>query len=197
MGIHISYPLVNQPVVFEDESEEDESECTDVAKEIHEINVKYCKNIIRKREASKAARELYEEFENQRDAKYEEVLQRFPDWTADVISKLQLQFMVTDSDDDYLVGFSEYSSCLDDMEVEATVEERKAYFTHVDIDKSGIIDFQGFLQLMYNMKQDGWSIEMTYSKLLLKMQSVRISGSEKARIIGKMDTFQQMCYKVF
>ncbi|KAJ1186284.1 hypothetical protein NDU88_003067 [Pleurodeles waltl] len=60
MGIHISYPLVNQPVVFEDDSEEDESQCIDVAQEIHAINVEYCKKIIQKREISKAARELFE-----------------------------------------------------------------------------------------------------------------------------------------
>ncbi|KAJ1186282.1 hypothetical protein NDU88_003065 [Pleurodeles waltl] len=87
------------------------------------------------------------EFENQSAARYDETLKRFPDWTADVISKLKLQFLVIDTDNDYLVGFNEFDSFLDDMEVEATVEERETYFTHVATEKTGMMDFERFLQV--------------------------------------------------
>ncbi|XP_014349842.1 calcium-binding protein I [Latimeria chalumnae] len=187
MGLRPSYPLLHEPVSFEDRSDDDE-ELLAVTKELHEINLNYCKGFIQQRIWIKQAQKKYEEFDSKPEEKYAEILQKYPDWKEEDITNLRLQFQMFDKNGDRLLEFEAVDMELSEIGDQSSQEERLRYFLKVDTNQTGTIGFEQFLELMHSMKRS------TMTNLTCKFQT---AGRERATAISKMDTFQQMCFQLF
>ncbi|XP_043910814.1 troponin C-like [Protopterus annectens] len=146
MGIHISYPLAHEPIRYSDDSDSDEySEAA--AQQIHEINLKYCDDIIQQRQHSLKAQKLFEECEARNEGRTAEILKKYPIWEVEDIVNLKLQFQLLDSNMDYLLDFEDINNALTEAGDESTEQERRMYFHESDQDGLGFIDFEAYLEV--------------------------------------------------
>ena len=79
------------------------------------------------------------------------VMDDFPGWNVTVIERMKSTFAVFDVGGDGLVDFEELCEILDEFGDANSEEERKFHFDIADSDKSGSLDFEAFLIMMYNL----------------------------------------------
>ncbi|MGH0173563.1 UNVERIFIED_CONTAM: hypothetical protein FKN15_065698 [Acipenser sinensis] len=107
MGSRLSYPLVNEPDIYEDSDYDEDSVEADMAKQLHEINLQFCDDMIQLRVRSAAEHAKFEEYQSHWKTKVTEFQKMYPEWSEQDITHLKQQFELFDKDKDCLIEFKE------------------------------------------------------------------------------------------
>nr|XP_046215242.1 uncharacterized protein si:ch211-122l24.6 isoform X5 [Oncorhynchus gorbuscha] len=136
--------------------------------------------------------DLNEEYSYDWNTSVLDLKDEFPHWTADDLLNLRRQFEIFDTNKDRLLDFSEFCASLNMVNDASTMEARKEMFSRADKDNYKSINFEEYLQLMYDLKQG-----MPVPKPLESEDDKDTATGDIICEVARMDTFQQMCYGVF
>ncbi|XP_029580941.1 uncharacterized protein si:ch211-122l24.6 isoform X5 [Salmo trutta] len=136
--------------------------------------------------------DLNEEYSYDWNTSVLDLKNQFPHWTADDLLNLRRQFEIFDTNKDRLLDFSEFCASLNMVNDASTMEARKEMFNTADKDNYKSINFEEYLQLMYDLKQG-----TPVPKPLESEDDKDTATGDIICEVARMDTFQQMCYGVF
>eukprot|EP01135_Chromosphaera_perkinsii_P007820 Nk52_evm12s1020 gene=Nk52_evmTU12s1020 len=123
---------------------------------------------------------------------YDKLVREWPQWTLDDITNFAVQFRTFDLNQDGLIDFEELCILLDQSGDQTAQEERQNLFNEVDIDKSGGVDFDEFLQLMNQFKSGNSMGEGFHFTAFMSEKAERA-----LRIKHKLSVEQQLHFGVF
>ncbi|XP_062409690.1 uncharacterized protein si:ch211-122l24.6 [Sardina pilchardus] len=189
MGISVSYPLVNEPESYVDPDFDEESDAMDFGKQLHEITLSFCYDMVEHR-----IRSIKEEAKFQRMGSFVEGWkQQYPGWTTDDLLNLRHQFEFFDILGDRLLNFTEFCAALDLVNYSESEEERRALFDRAAVQKYNTLNFAEYLQIMYDIKK-GMPIVRPPVK---EEEKDQMDVQELVNEVAHLDPFRQMCYGVF
>lgn len=103
------------------------------------------KKIIYERQSIHKARLKFHEYDT------EKIIKKWPKISADTFLDLRSFFLSFDVNGDYLIDFKEFCLVLDELGDQTPLYTRKSFFHEKDLDKSGALDFEEFLELFSNI----------------------------------------------
>ncbi|XP_058857158.1 centrin-2-like [Acipenser ruthenus] len=117
-----------------------------MAKQLHEINLQFCDDMIQLRVRSAAEHAKFEEYQSHWKTKVTEFQKMYPEWSEQDITHLKQQFELFDKDKDCLIEFKEFDATMNELNDQSSYEERFSYFDAVDDSRTGYINFEEFLK---------------------------------------------------
>ncbi|KAK6302898.1 hypothetical protein J4Q44_G00272530 [Coregonus suidteri] len=192
MGMSLSYPLVKEPESYVDPDFNEDSDEMNFAMEMHEINLRYTYDMIQQRIRSIKETAKFDKYSYDWNTSVLDLKNKFPHWTADDLLNMRRQFEIFDTNKDRLLDFSEFCASLNMVNDASTMEARKEMFNTADKDNYKSINFEEYLQLMYDLKQG-----TPVPKPLESEDDKDTATGDIICEVARMDTFQQMCYGVF
>ncbi|XP_042566413.1 uncharacterized protein si:ch211-122l24.6 [Clupea harengus] len=192
MGISLSYPLVNEPESYVDPDFDEDSDAFDFGKQLHEINLFYCYEMIEHRIRSIKEETRFLKYAYTWPDVAQELKIKYPDWTKDDLLHLKHQFEFFDTTGDRLLSFEEFSAALDLMNNPDSEEVRRDLFDTASVQKYNTLNFDEYLKLMYDIKN---SVTLVTPPQIEESHEKNIE--QTVSDIAQMDPFSQMCFGVF
>ncbi|XP_065051835.1 troponin C-like [Rhopilema esculentum] len=158
MGIRPSFPIKHETIYFESPANYT-SFGTRRAEELvplhtslfHQLHEPFWKDLVCERKIDLEARR---KFYDMGQETIKALSSRFSDFKSVDIQELRFQFQCFDINGDGLIDKSELMHVLDDMGDKSDAETREQCFLDIDEDGSGAIDFEEFLGLIYQLKNE-------------------------------------------
>ncbi|KAL2096934.1 hypothetical protein ACEWY4_006141 [Coilia grayii] len=192
MGMSISYPLVTEPESYVDPDFDEESDKFDFGKQLHEITLSYCYDMIEHRIRSIKEEAKFKKYGYTWPIVVQELKEKYPEWTTADITNLKHQFEFFDTCGDKLLNFNEFCAALDLMNNTDSEEVRRNIFYKAAIQKYDTLNFDEYLQLMYDMKKG-----MPIRRPPEAEEDINRDMEDIINEVSQMDPFRQMCYRVF
>ncbi|XP_013419291.1 uncharacterized protein LOC106179995 [Lingula anatina] len=187
MGIRLSFPLKKPPICYYDRVEyiatgkqkTEEGEAPNTRSPLQETSEQFFASFhLARRRMLKAGRKF-------EDIPTEVLLHRFPQWDEEDIWELKAEFQTFDFNQDGILDFNELTELLDTMGDDSSEGLRLLGLRAINFKDSQGIDFEQFLQYVYNI------IKKTENTQLQVMQ---VQSKEKNRTLQKLHFFQQVDY---
>ncbi|KAG5286108.1 hypothetical protein AALO_G00011030 [Alosa alosa] len=193
MGMSLSYPLVNEPESYVDPDFDEESNSMDFGKELHDITLSFCYDMIQHRIRSIREKAKFQMMDDDWPSFVENWKQLYPEWTTDDFLNLRHQFEFFDICGDKLLNFTDFCAALDLVNYSDSEEKRRALFDRADFQKYHSINLEEYLQLMYDIKKGMPIVKRPETEEELDQSDVQ----ELVNKVAHLDPFRQMCYGVF
>ncbi|XP_063049070.1 uncharacterized protein si:ch211-122l24.6 [Engraulis encrasicolus] len=190
MGLGISYPLVTEPESYVDADYDEESDAFDFGKQLHEITLSYCYELIEHRIRSIKETEKFKKYGYTWPDVVYEFKEKYPEWRTEDITNIKRQFEFFDTCGDRLLKFEDFCQALDLMNNEDSEEERKAIFDAAAIQGYNTLNFDEYIELLYKMKKGMPIVHPPEEDDHKDMEEIMNE-------VSQMDPFRQMCYGVF
>lgn len=190
MGNLLSYPLGEENVTYHRPCDYNAfgERKQDVKKEENEIDLlhrSHCEEIFAQRRSSKMRKTFLTDVSNEDYAK------RFPQWSSEDIGDYKIQFEIFDLNRDGVIDFKEMNSVLDEFGEFSDPEDRRRCFTEMDVDDSGTIDFEEFLQVMVKLLESG------REKNAERLSNIVTRGAHHVAKLRRMSVYKQLTNGLF
>ncbi|XP_014663614.1 PREDICTED: uncharacterized protein LOC106806255 [Priapulus caudatus] len=154
MGGKFTFPLVQQPAVYEPHSYFTSTgtrirsfERTENPNPYEEIFSEFCQAMIAERRKLTAAKQIFQ------DADIATIAEKYPNWDASFALDMKAQFQTFDVNQDGFIDFRELCLKLDEFGDHTSEDTRRLWFDEADEDQSQGIEFWEFLKLIDNIQK--------------------------------------------
>nr|XP_058955344.1 uncharacterized protein LOC131782607 [Pocillopora verrucosa] len=199
MGCAPSYPITRSPVVYEPityfnrtgtRKSHGENELKNT--EFQSIQEQYWGKLLMERRLSAVNRKKFLEM-GEKD--FRSLIEEFPEFKESDISDLRLQFQTFDLNQDGIIDFRELTQVLDDLGDKSEPAVREQYFSNIDKDGSGAIDFEEFLALICQLRKT--NADFLQSSELGQIGSLCKRGTDNIQRVRKLSVAKQMLTGLF